>query len=1433
MPGSAFAGPFWLVRVYFNNVVWFSAKGVSMKRECLGILFLLLLGSAAWADLTLHFQSPWRDDATRSEYVPHVLGGAGGDYNPHFGDNSSTMMKTDGDGWFTYTWVGKTLADFQDWMSFNIKACPNTADINYNQNNCVAWGSYEFKIGEFFGAETELWVYTKADGSYEKSFMAPGSKIVWFKSPWGNRALPQMIFGADSILMRFIPGDASKCGWFYGSITPAMMAGNPVQSAYFVRYKAPWYTFPADSDAVVELAGSLASADTVYVDGTAGVPEVTLEIGSKGECFDPTRRLHVYHPWRTNTSYRDSAFYISVDNNIMNQPTPLSAEGEYKYWRHIDFDDSLVSSPKWNSTWAWVQFYRGQNEWPPHKYFDDDERPLASEIFPAGIYEVWMFASTSMHVKDFVFYPLEPKVVRLLSPWDDMSPSMLVASMDDTVKMGPLPMDRQKDTCGWYEGTYYKHADSWEVYFKQTFGMDYYSMSGIAAEGKDLGEPVRLDSVLMVRDTVWVHPYPVSSSAPLLDTKFPNHLGRCPEMKISAMVVDWAGESYADNIDVDFGGIYNGNPYTSIWGLNQNGELDTLKTCSGHVPGMVVDTLVNGLPARVDSLFYPWNQCSAAHEIEKWFVPQVVATDAAGKEYTNATCRDIDLTLDEEGFWLADFTNEDDCNDTINPGFYPVDDFEYLDSAKTVKNPKFDWNVNGCRHNYSFAMKISAQFQYIPGQYFEFRGDDDVWVYINNRLVVDIGGCHSPVEGAVNLDTMGLVEGQMYPFHIFFSERNATGSNFKMRTSINLQTEKRYFPVEQHTDDGTIEYVILQILTEENLTCDISSVGKVDTTLAESSFILYGQTALQEGEVLKPGVNYGGIAINENMAGFVIDTAAIVRTRSLPPGMYMLDFYLVADPTQRSQVFFEVPEYPLPDIAFADAAGEVFDPQGYNLLMEPMGLPGDNGSKDTLMAFVSYPVSIMVTYIGQVCADCIVTVDLTTVDSLSFLDANGQPITIVTTDSTGYATFYVMGYAAVTNASFTVSGAQVANKIVWGNINLMEPPVPFASKGYMYDRDGDGVPDSLYVPFSDALDEDIPDTLSWSFGDSTWKVTASVDAVRGLVQNGSDIVVTADSLLDRVFTGDSKAPYLGGLHYHYTYWDEDQGDSISLSMNGTIEDRVGPILMSAIVTPGTDKLTTLTLLLSEGTLDTNLAAEDLFNFRIWRMGAEASLQMVQPRVTRMQNGVRYDLYFYGDETVVLPAVGDSVRLMPGVLRDLSGNAPHLENPWVRIIGGQRLLVDVPGLVTLTEERALETLAWEEGVKPLRMDTEMSLKDAIEQTGLPGQMLNYNMQELALTAGDTVSVDSIRIVWNVSYFSSLGQFVNHADGTVACTDPAIFNGDCRTNPAKIFLAWNARSDKGRLVGTGAYISKLEWKVMAGKEKIGDRDDTFTMGVRRGK
>jgi len=35
----------------------------------------------------------------------------------------------------------------------------------------------------------------------------------------------------------------------------------------------------------------------------------------------------------------------------------------------------------------------------------------------------------------------------------------------------------------------------------------------------------------------------------------------------------------------------------------------------------------------------------------------------------------------------------------------------------------------------------------------DITGDDDVWVYINKQLAVDIGGTHTPVEGSITLDS--------------------------------------------------------------------------------------------------------------------------------------------------------------------------------------------------------------------------------------------------------------------------------------------------------------------------------------------------------------------------------------------------------------------------------------------------------------------------------------------------------------------------------------------------------------------------------------------------------------------------------------------------------------------------------------------------------
>jgi fibro-slime domain-containing protein len=98
------------------------------------------------------------------------------------------------------------------------------------------------------------------------------------------------------------------------------------------------------------------------------------------------------------------------------------------------------------------------------------------------------------------------------------------------------------------------------------------------------------------------------------------------------------------------------------------------------------------------------------------------------------------------------------------------------------------WGNEGNNHNFHFTLEMHAEFLYEGGEVFGFEGDDDLWVFVNGKLAIDLGGVHGPLSGNVDMDAqannLGLQIGQVYPIDFFFAERHTTESNFKITTTI-------------------------------------------------------------------------------------------------------------------------------------------------------------------------------------------------------------------------------------------------------------------------------------------------------------------------------------------------------------------------------------------------------------------------------------------------------------------------------------------------------------------------------------------------------------------------------------------------------------------------------------------------------------------------
>jgi len=94
----------------------------------------------------------------------------------------------------------------------------------------------------------------------------------------------------------------------------------------------------------------------------------------------------------------------------------------------------------------------------------------------------------------------------------------------------------------------------------------------------------------------------------------------------------------------------------------------------------------------------------------------------------------------------------------------------------------------GRNHNFHFTTEIHASFKYRGGERFTFTGDDDVFIFVNKKLALDLGGVHQPESATIDFDAqagaLGISRGNVYSFDAFHAERHTTMSNFRMETSI-------------------------------------------------------------------------------------------------------------------------------------------------------------------------------------------------------------------------------------------------------------------------------------------------------------------------------------------------------------------------------------------------------------------------------------------------------------------------------------------------------------------------------------------------------------------------------------------------------------------------------------------------------------------------
>ena len=294
---------------------------------------------------------------------------------------------------------------------------------------------------------------------------------------------------------------------------------------------------------------------------------------------------------------------------------------------------------------------------------------------------------------------------------------------------------------------------------------------------------------------------------------------------------------------------------------------------------------------------------------------------------------------------------------------YPVSDGEFSSGTEpnVYDNTTWDLRIEN-DNNQMFCFESHANFTYRSGMQFMFRGDDDIWVFIDNKLAVDLGGTHLAAPGYVKLDTLKgssgnlLTPGETYDIDIFFCDRRTDMSNVRIKTNMYIQQKTAISAKGKRnpTNPAETDYTVCFTRTGDGSCGAAAAIGENKTFCGEELAAEIAAGRIKASYTLVNGKKFG---VN-TVAGFEgISTAGIYKCgidltdfaypkvdkqKTCLPGGYYTLFVTIEGKTQKIMSFKTSGEVDVvykngSAISVDDETGDVTPKGSYTLQESAMG----------------------------------------------------------------------------------------------------------------------------------------------------------------------------------------------------------------------------------------------------------------------------------------------------------------------------------------------------------------------------------------------------------------------------------------------------------------------------------------------------------------